>query len=90
MNHPASGFIKVTVAAFNAAGDGPMDDQVRVGILEEVGTGILYDYGEQERWGGTLVVGNVLHYRSGYKIGDSIFLRPDDIVAYEEAASERS
>jgi hypothetical protein len=90
MNHPASGFIKVTVSAFNHSGDGPMDDQVHVGILEEVGTGILYDPDDQERWGGTLAVGNVLHYRSGYKIGDSIFLRPDDIVAYEEAGNKRS
>lgn len=86
--HPSAYFIKVAPTA-HADFSGDMRDRVSRGIIEEVGTGIMDDTEDTERWSSVLRVGNTVFYRGGVKISDSVYLKPHEweIIAFEEAPS---
>lgn len=60
-------------------------DLVLKGVVEEVGSGILDDPEDHERWGEALRRGNTVFYRDGITIDGSVFIETTDIIAFEEA-----
>lgn len=85
MKHPAAYHIRL--ARLGAATDsGHLSDLIQTGIVEEVGTGVLQDPEDHERWGQVLLPGNKVYHIGGYKLGDSTFIATSDLIAYEEAA----
>jgi hypothetical protein len=86
VNHPAAYKIKVAPAD-HVDWSGDQRDRVYRGVVEDVGPGILVedDEGSMERYRASLVIGNMIYYTGGVKIGQSVFIETTDIYAYEEA-----
>lgn len=82
MIHPAAYKIKVAPAD-HGDWSGDARDRVYRGIVEDVGTGILEDDESLERYRAIVVVGNMVYYTGGIKIGESVFIETTDIIAYE-------
>lgn len=88
MNLPAAYYIKIAPTD-HADYSGDMSQRINRGVIEAVGTGILQEVEDQERWN-FLKPGTVIYYKGGYKIADSIYVKveygrlDDEIISYEE------
>lgn len=61
---------------------------VHKGIVEMVGHAVLQEPDDHEQLGEMLMPGNIVYYRDGVRIEDSVFIDPTDIISYDRSSEQ--